>query len=88
MPYIGQPRRIDFDAIVSLIMSATDGDPFDGRLNYILFKLVKEHIKKYGESYATYQMIIGELENAKLEIWRRMIAKYEDKKIKDNGDVE
>lgn len=59
-----------------------------GNLNYFLFKLCKEWIKLNGESYANYQDFIGELEAAKLEIHRRQIAPYEDKKIEENGDVE
>jgi len=30
---------------------------------------------------------IGALEGAKLELYRRVISKYEDKKIMENGDV-
>ena len=32
--------------------------------------------------------MIGALESAKLELYRRSIALYEDTKIKENGDVE
>lgn len=55
-----------------------------GNLNYFLFKLAKETCF----SYSDYKDFIGELEAAKLEIYRRQIAPYEDKKIKENGDVE
>ena len=57
---------------------------FTGNLNYFLFKLAK----KSCSCYADYAAFIGELEAAKLEIYRRQIAPYEDKKIKENGDVE
>jgi len=58
----------------------------NGNLNYLLFKLCKEYMKE-GESYSAYKNFIGELEMAKLEIYRRLVAPYEDKKIKENGDV-
>ena len=56
----------------------------NGHLNYFLYKLAKENCN----NYATYKEFLGELEAAKLEIYRRQIAVYEDKKIKENGDVE
>lgn len=54
-----------------------------GCLNYFLFKLAKETCKNYDD----YRKLLGELECAKLEIYRRQIANYEDKKIKENGDI-
>ncbi len=55
-----------------------------GRLNYFLFKLAKTICC----SYEDYRNFIGELEAAKLEIYRRQIAPYEDSKKEMNGDVE
>jgi len=49
---------------------------------------VKEAIKQNGESYGAYKEILGELECAKFEIYRRLVAKYEDEKMIENGDVE
>ena len=40
-----------------------------------------------GNSYATINDIIGALEGAKMEFYRRVVAPYEDEKIKENGDV-
>lgn len=54
-----------------------------GNLNYFLFKLAKSSC----QSYFDYARFIGELESAKLEIYRRQIAPYEDKKIKEKEDV-
>jgi len=65
-----------------------NNEPLTGRLNYLLFKIAKEYIRKNGESYKNYMTVLGELECAKQEIYIRMVAKYEDKKIKENGDVE
>jgi hypothetical protein len=40
-----------------------------------------------GLSYQTINDIVGALEGAKLEFYRRVAVPYEDKKIIENGDV-
>lgn len=85
MPYIKQENRVVLDNLVDVFLSF---GKIHGRLNYFIAKLVKEAIKINGESYGAYKEIIGELECAKLEIYRHMVAEYEDKKMKENGDVE
>jgi len=78
MPYIKPEAR---EALTSLSPSSA------GELNYSITLLVKEYLETLGESYQTYNDIIGALECAKLELYRRKISGYEDVKIKDNGDV-
>ena len=56
-------------------------------LNYRFTVLINDYIQRKGESYQTYNDIIGALECCKLELYRRKIVPYEDKKIKENGDV-
>lgn len=86
MPYIkDKMERWKLDTLVQHFF--LNNEPLTGRMNYLIFKIAMEFIKKNGESYKNYQTIIGELECAKQEIFRRMVAKYEDKKIKENGDV-
>jgi hypothetical protein len=85
MPYIKKEDRATLDNIVDMMM--LQGDMGRGKLNYMIFKFVKEYMKQYGESYSNYQKIIGELECSKQEIIRRLLSPYEDKKIKENGDV-
>jgi hypothetical protein len=85
MPYIKQEDRSILDNIVKIFLCYGNDK---GKLNYFLFKLCKEMAKSNGESYNFYKDYLGELECAKLEIYRRLIARYEDKKIKENGDVE
>lgn len=84
MPYINRKDRQMLDALVNNFMRY---GKIHGRLNYFIYKLTKEAIRVNGESYGSYKEIIGELECAKLEIYRRMISKYEDKKIEENGDI-
>lgn len=55
-----------------------------GNLNYFLFALGKSRCYSYND----WKEFIGELECAKYEIIRRQLAPYEDKKIKENGDVD
>lgn len=80
MPYI--------DPITRHILDHGDRNPMSaGELNYELTKVIIDYITTKGESYQTYNDIIGALEGAKLELYRRKISPYEDLKIKDNGDV-
>ena len=60
------------------------GINFTGSLNYFIYKLAKESCGRY----ADYRDFIGELESAKLEIYRCLVSKYEDDAIIRNGDVE
>ena len=76
MPYIEQARRKEMKEMSN-----------PGDLNYLITKLLLAYLKTKGESYQTYNDIIGALEGAKLEIYRRKIAQYENTKIDTNGDV-
>lgn len=84
MPYIdnstGRRDEIDLSRI-------NQGEPFlVGELNYAITKLCTRFILD-SHSYAYYNMVIGALECAKLEFYRRLVAVYEDKKMEENGDV-
>ena len=58
-----------------------------GELNYLITSAVVDYIAINGLNYQTLNEAIGVLECAKLELYRRVAAKYEDKKIAENGDV-
>lgn len=65
-----------------------------GELNFAVTTLVDNYLsalrefRKAGENnYEEYNSVIGVLESAKLEIYRRLVAPYENKKIVLNGDV-
>lgn len=66
---------------------------FPGHLNYVITTLIKKAYAKAAEldgfqlCYNDYNEIVGMLECAKLEFYRRQISPYEDKKIEKNGDV-
>jgi hypothetical protein len=59
-----------------------------GELNYALTRLVDQYlIDKGGIRYAHLNEVVGALECAKLELYRRLAAPYEDDKIREAGDV-
>ena len=80
MPYIKQERRKEM---------SNDGGNAEtaGELNYQITIVCKDYVEHKGLSYATINDIIGALEGAKQEFYRRVAAPYEDQKIKENGDI-
>ena len=58
-----------------------------GVLNYCISALLNEVLKTNGVSYRNINELIGVLECAKLELYRRVASPYEDEKIQSNGDV-
>ena len=67
--------------------SAMEITDFAGALNYLNDKIVKTWIEKNGKKYFIFAVIAGTLVCCILEIYRRLIAPYEDKKISENGDI-
>ena len=59
----------------------------EGELNYQITKLIDSYLLRKGLKYATINTVIGVLECAKLELYRRVAADYEDLKCEENGDV-
>lgn len=58
-----------------------------GELNFAITKLCIEYMTRFGLKYANINDVMGALEGAKAEFYRRVAAPYEDKKIFENGDV-
>lgn len=85
MPYIKQQER---DELMNLLIKVVDL-PADnaGQLNYILTTVIISYLNKHGKKYQTMNDIVGALEGAKAEFQRRVVAPYEDEKIRQNGDV-
>jgi hypothetical protein len=57
-----------------------------GGLNYLVTRLVVAWLGK-APTYEQFNAAVGALECAKLELYRRMVAPYEDEKCAENGDV-
>jgi hypothetical protein len=88
------PSHYDDTAIVPYIKE--DEKPYmqfalpktPGELNFMLTTIVKAYWNYKGSTgYQHINDIIGALEGAKLEFYRRVAAPYEDTKITENGDV-
>jgi len=58
-----------------------------GELNYVISNKVHQFIKRIGVSYGSLNSAIGVLECAKLELYRIVAARYENKKRIENGSV-
>lgn len=58
-----------------------------GELNYLISTLIDQFVTRRGLSYNVLNEAMGALECAKLEVYRRIAAPYEDKKSSENGDV-
>jgi broad-specificity NMP kinase len=58
-----------------------------GDLNFIISTILNDMLNAYGTSYSMLNDMVGVLECAKLELYRRVAAPYEDEKIESNGDV-
>ena len=81
MPYISEQRRQD------LLEGAGYEDI--GELVYAITEECIEYFDTFaGEhQFATHNAIVGALECAKMEWYRRMTVPYENKKIESEGDV-
>lgn len=79
MPYITPKNRESLD----------NGEVVNnpGDLNYMITKTLIEYLSVNGLSYRTINDIVGALEGAKAEFYRRVAVPYENQKIKENGDV-
>lgn len=88
MPYIKKDRRtelVDFKRMGIDVKSREVST--SGELNFVITSILCDYLNKYGLSYATINDIVGVLECAKIEFYRRIASPYEDKKIEENGDV-
>lgn len=79
MPYIKRSLRVGL-SVGQLPRTA-------GELNYTIIQDLNQFIEREGLSYDTINTIVGVLECAKLELYRRVAVPYEQDKIIENGDV-
>ena len=86
MPYIKKKDRVD-PHLEHSITTLNNIISSQGDLNYVLTRLCHGYIKDNGLNYSSINNTIGVLECCKLELYRRIAAPYEDKKIEENGDV-
>lgn len=58
-----------------------------GELNYLVTLCVLRYMETHKLNYQTVNDIMGALDGASKEFYRRVAIPYEDRKISDNGDV-
>jgi len=58
-----------------------------GGLNFLISALMNEYIELNGLNYSTINEVMGAIESAKQEFYRRVAIPYEDDKIVVNGDM-
>ncbi|GAI15669.1 unnamed protein product [marine sediment metagenome] len=88
IPHIKKQSRKEIDIYLDKLIAWMPGMSNEtvGDYTYIIYKLLLKAVQK--KKYYKYALVLGVLESAKIEFYRKQIAKYEDKKIKENGDVE
>ena len=87
MPYIKKEKRSIYKDEIESLVKKLESQPLteqDGDLNYIVTSIMK---KLYTPKYFNYNRALGVIEAIKQEYYRRVVAPYEDEKIKENGDV-
>ena len=89
MPYIKQENRENIDEEIKvLVRKLMDEGKYDkGTLNYIITTLMHYYIALNGLKYSNVNDVVGILECAKLEFYRKIAGPYEDIKIDENGDL-
>ena len=80
MPYLSVLDKFKLD-------NHERGPKCGGDLNYTITMLMIDFWKENGSRYAQINEIIGALECAKLEFYRRLAGPYENKAAERNGDV-
>jgi hypothetical protein len=87
MPYIPREIKMELKELKAVPPSNA------GELTYLITENILDYLaqrrKETGiiNKFEEYNSVLGSLEATKMEFYRRMVAPYEDKKIRENGDV-
>ncbi len=87
MPYVNDHARDFLRSIVSELRGVSGTCHTPGDLNYLFTQIAIAYLQVHGTNYQRINDVLGALEGAKLEFYRRVAAYYEDTKIHTNGDV-
>ena len=79
MPYISRDKRQE------LGLFASPKNP--GELNYLFTRLIVDYLVQRRLSYQTLNDVLGALEGAKQEFYRRVAVPYEEERRNINSDV-
>lgn len=88
MPYIKPQSRRPIDELLKPLteyLSAVPLEKQDGAVNYTVTKILKAVYNN--DNYFTFNRSLGLIGALQQEWYRREVVPYEDRKIKENGDV-
>ena len=86
MPYIKGQDRFKFSNTLRRLKQLKLIETV-GELNYLITSICKIYLEQKGEKYTHHNDILGVLTAVREEWYRRRTAPYEDKKIKEKGEV-
>lgn len=84
MPYIPKERQ---QQLPTRFFELLPDEPTAGDMNYLFTRIAHEYIERRGLRYAHLNDVLGALDGASKEFYRRVAAQYENKAIGKNGDV-
>lgn len=85
MPYLKPRDREKFYSLLAIL----NGLEFEsaGELNYALTLLAHRYVASKGIKYQNLNDVMGAFSGASQEFYRKIVAPYEELKIKENGGV-
>ena len=78
MPYINEKTKWELQNRYAMT---------PGELNYQITKLLCRYIRKQGLNYQSINDVLGAVDGASKEFYRRVAVPYENTKMAENGDV-
>ena len=82
MPYLKEELRRRIDKEMYLPVMWTPGE-----LNYVITRACQRYLKQHDVCYTAMNEVMGALECAKQEFYRRVVAPYESERAIENGDI-
>lgn len=80
-PYIKEEERTE--------LSVSEIQPKNaGQLNFVISTIISEYLERKGLRYENINEVMGVIACVSAEFYRRVAQPYEDKKIKENGDID
>jgi hypothetical protein len=79
MPYLTSDEK---DRLLDHMYPETAGE-----LNFLITTMCRRYFSKSKRNYEAINTVLGALECAKQEYYRRIVVPYENSKINSNGDV-
>ena len=89
MPYIEKIERNRLEPAVNQLLEVmVEYNLMNaGQINYLITTIMKRVLDAKGTSYKEINALVGALECAKMEMYRRVAVQYEERKALENGDV-